>query len=648
MKIKNLFTKSVSLIVLGTVCFAVNAAENGRGRVSMMPNLVNASGGASRMPVMPVVTINTIGNPAVHTVAEPHEINPGIVPTPTPTPEPEPEPDPDPEPECEDGGVPNTAYTVDMCMTELQACVNSGGVEGGMHGLFNEEYFHGVLVGNLRICQNVIDKCLAIRVDCKNVYKNFKMVWLDFKIKVLQPEYYNFVLFKTGLTPNQARKTCINIGGRWDAVNADCIVCVTAYNKETPIKNSWLFGIAGDERAAEACMPTGSTFTCNKDLFGFSLMNDTATVAATAIPGGAIVGGTTGGIIAAAKQKKAMGDPCSSKDFRQRLGKQIQTSRNDKVLKTYLFSEGRDGAGDYSDTDEGHAKALLDNMDFYNMDKNTCDFIMGLYSKAKLYEDVMAACREDREIKYVSDLISSTVGDTTVIESGSVTLEANGQICYTESWTASVNCVTPDQTVRDEAVQKFNRECMFIPLRLGLTVANENNPLCSHSGKCRTLEQTQNDLNRLRGLLNDIEVAGYGKAPSVGKGILVGALTGAGVGGLATGITAIIEKSNISCRVQNGLGSVGLGKSFTIDSLKNWYVKRGLNLPDTVLANTPVVDKNSWGVACSEFQGKQDDCQNASIIYKHNNKREVVSYACMFVGSMCLMNTDVAALYGIQ
>jgi hypothetical protein len=184
---------------------------------------------------------------------------------------------------------------------------------------------------------------------------------------------------------------------------------------------------------------------------------------------------------------------------------------------------------------------------------------------------------------------------------------------------------------------------------LGFAVNNSDNPLCNHSGKCRNINQIENDLKRLRGVLNDITVVTGGKnAPSVGKGILVGSLIGATAGGAATGITAILESSNIKCRVGDNLGTVGLGKSYKIDSLKDFYVKRGLNVPDTVLAKTPVVDKNSWGVACSEFQGKKDDCQNASVIYTHDNKREVVSYACSYVGSMCLMNQDIAVLYGIE
>ena len=639
MKITKIFVKSlICFYALVAVCVA-NAAENGRGRASMMPSLTGAN--ASRMPTIPIVTMNTIGNPAVNIVTEPKEVtsNEIHIPTPPTPPEPEPDPDPQPTPECPDGGVANTDYTIAMCMNDLQFCVNGGGVEGGLHGLFNDEYFNSVLNGNLHICQSTVDKCLAVRVNCKNPFKNVHQVWWYFKTHILSPEYYNFVLYKTGLTPNQAQKTCVNIGGNWDPVTAECIVCVTALNKDIPIKNEWLFGIAGDRRDAQACMSTGSAFTCNKDLFGFSLLNDTATVAATAIPGGAIVGGVTGGLIAKGKQKKLTANPCESKDFRRNLGKQIQSSGNSKVVKSYLYAAGREEVtGNF---DENSTKALMQGDNFYDMDQTTCNFVMDLYAKAALYEDAIDACKSDAELERIAGWLPK---DSTM-DMQDLYMDAKGNVCYTHG---SVVC-TPAGAVTQENVDDFNSKCLFVPLQLGFAVNNSDNPLCNHSGKCRNINQIENDLKRLRGLLNDITVVSGGKnAPSVGKGILVGSLIGATAGGAATGITAILESSNIKCRVGDNLGTVGLGKSYKIDSLKDFYVKRGLNVPDTVLAKTPVVDKNSWGVACSEFQGKKDDCQNASVIYTNDNKREVVSYACSYVGSMCLMNNDIAVLYGIE
>ena len=642
MNMKNLFVKSAGFFVACMAVFSVDAAENDRGRASMMPNTVvngSSSVNSARMPVMPIVTMNTIGNPAVHTVSEPAGVNNQgiIIPTPPTPPHPDPDPDPDPEPECPDGGVKNTEYTVSMCMAELQQCVDAGAVSGGLHGLFNEDMFNRLMNGGLNICQNVIDKCLDIRVNCHKVYTGVRPIWMDFKTKILMPEYYNFVLYKTGLTPNQAKKTCLNIGGKWDAVSAECIVCVTAHNKEIQIKNSWLFGIAGDERYAEACLPTGSSFTCNKDLFGFSLLNDTATVAATAIPGGAIVGATTGGIIAKAKQNKALANPCESSDYRKKLGNQIKSTNNDMLVSSYFDN----GVLPSKQTKSGETVAV----DFYNLTETQCNLILDLYSKAKLYDDAIRACENNSKNIKILNMFPETNSDVVfddlelVRENGEVKMCVHGRVV----------CEAVSSDITEVDVTNFGRQCMFKTLQKGYLTDNSNNPLCETGDECVDVRKIKDELSRMRSLLNNISmVTPENSAPSVGKGILIGGLTGAGVGGLATGITALIESSNIKCKVGDNLGAVALGKSYKIDSLKDFYVKRGLNIPDTVLANTPVVDKNSWGVACSEFLGNSEDCWNASIILKQDNKRQTVSYACKMVGSMCLMNEAVASLYGIE
>ena len=220
-------------------------------------------------------------------------------------------------------------------------------------------------MNGMRLCQTQIDKCIRdVRVDCRNIYAATTDVWLDFNSRVIQPEYYNFVLRKTGLTPNQAENTCLLLdrntygesfaavsdrndvnteynkrvgaynearGGslsknnpqgvevnttgydgnrghyaRWDASKAECLVRVAAYNKDNLITNSWLFGVVGDDTPAEVWQKAGSTFTCNKDLFDMSLLNKTKTTAAVAVPGGAVLGAAIGAGAGAAAYNKKM------------------------------------------------------------------------------------------------------------------------------------------------------------------------------------------------------------------------------------------------------------------------------------------------------------------------------------------------------
>lgn len=660
MKIKNFFVNLVSLTVGVVFVFGANAAENSHSRAGTM---------AARMPSIPVVTMNVVGNPAVTTISDPAP-NVGTVPTPVP---PQPTPPTPPVPHCADGGVENTEYTVDMCMNDLQLCVNNN-VTNGIAGLYNDDYFQNVLNGSVRICQNVVDKCMTVRKNCKNVYKTWKSVWLDFRIRILQPNYYNFVLYKTGLTPYQAKHTCARIGGRWDAVSAECSVRVVAYNKNKKISNEWLFGAAGNGKDAEAWLTTGSSFSCGKSLFGFSLLNDTATAAVVGIGGGTVLGAATGGIIAKAKQNKAkrqaLKDPCQNKDFRKEFGAKIAGTHNERVLMNYLvdpaYSSNAQTSADgysaeygydpktgtfYSGTTSGTESNVkrTRKIDFYNLSADECDAIIDLYSIANLYDEAVKLCEADAQNQRIMKILNAKVSEDAAYSTLQVETDANGNI--TGFYMGQVLCDGDDVAGLDMSdIDTFNTECLLKRLEVGFGIQNDDNPFCEAQTGCRSYWQIKQDLNTLRSALDQVQVIvePAGSGPSVGKGMLVGGAIGAGVGGLATGITAVIEKNNIICKVENDLGSVSFGKSHTIDSLKSWYVKYALNLPDSVLANTPVTDKNSWGLACSEFQGKAEDCANASIVYKHDNKREVVPYACSYVGTMCLMNKDVAELYGIN
>jgi len=632
MKIKTFFTKSLVYFSACAVACVANAAETGRGRVSMMPTVHEGQANPSRMPTIPVVSMNTVGNPAVGTVTEPEELNSGIV-IPKPVP-------PTPS-DCADGGVKNTQYNVAMCMNELQVCVNTGAVEGGLHGLFNNDYFLRVLNGNIRVCQNVVDKCLTIRKDCKNVYKTNRSVWADFRSRILMPEYYNFVLYKTGLTPNQAKKACVRLGAKWDAVNAECQVEVVAYNKSKPISNEWLFGVAGNGKDATAWLKTGTSFTCNKNLFGFSLLNDTATTAAISA-GAVVIGATTGGLIAKAKQNKVKRqqykDMCESKDFRKRFGAKIAQSHKDLVLKTYFADVKLD---DNNEFDPDLTQMIMQDVDFYNLDKDQCDAILGLYSKAQLYYSAIEHCEDVETNKTILEILNKKISGDNLTYASEVQFETDtGRI--TQLVYSDVRCSVDDASLTEEQVKNFNNVCMYKPLQVGLLILTDDSPYCNTYGKCLNAWQIKRELAKLEGLLNELSTSLDTSAPSIGKGILVGGGVTAAAGGIATAIVAGIESNNIKCVVGNDWGSVSLGKSYSIDSLKDLYVKHGFMFPDSVVSTVLVVDKASWELACSEYAGNAEDCPNAQIVYKDNNGRDVVSAACEVSGNMCVMNEDVA------
>jgi len=722
MKIINTFgLVMTSFAVMAT--FGGFAADNGRPGRSTMMQATNVA----RMPTMPVVSINSVGNPAVQNINLPVDTNTGgIIPTPIPNPD---TPTPTPS-KCEDGGVENSSYTATMCMNDVLQCINAGALQGGLNDMFNEDVRHAIM-GGMRICQMHVDKCISeVRVNCKNVYHETTDVWLDFNSRIVQPEYYNFVLRKTGLTPHQAENTCLLLdrnaygssfaavsdtnvvnteynnlvgaynsanGGtlskdnpqgvavntvgydgnrghyaRWDASNAECLIRVGAYNKDKSITNSWLFGAVGNDNVAEVWQKAGSTFTCNKDLFGFSLMNDTKTAAVIGVGGGTLVGAAIGaGAGAAVYNKKAKeaqaesdrlaeqgANPCNDEEYRKKLSAKIMQTpdRKDEVLKTYLYesvnlktdSQGKKQA----EIDTASSNKLFGpDTDWYNLNKEQCDAILGLYSKAAVYKDAIEKCRNVDTNRVILNQMPS---NQTAFEKLEI-VDAYGNKLL---MSGSVQCGMANN-ITDNQVRTFNDTCLFVPLQVGFAVEHNDSPFCNHNGKCLTVNQIENELSRMKSLLTKIEPvvpAGISsgetklnKGKEIGKGLAIGAVTGAAAGGLATAITAFVERSNITCKVGDGLNSVALGKSHTIDSLKDFYVKWNLHLPDTVSPTSAVVDRTSWDAACAQFNGKLNDCPNVQINLKDaHGKYTLVQGACVVSGSVCITNDSVATSHGAK
>ncbi len=701
----NLFGKTIVSLAVLAAFGGANAAQNGRA---------NAVGGtnASRMPVMPTVSLNTIGNPAVNTVSTPSGVSGGL-PNPNPNPNPNPTPTPTPTP-CEDGGVENSDYTIAMCMNDLLQCVNNGALQGGINDLFNADVRNSIMSG-MKLCQSVIDKCIKeVRVDCRNIYAATTDVWLDFNSRVIQPEYYNFVLRKTGLTPNQAENTCLlldhntygesfaavglddqvnreyqdglyaynSVGAgktrkekrdegnkgtktrpqgveinwdaeydgnrghyaRWDAAKAECLIRVAAYNKENLITTKWFFG-GSEDVTAEVWQKAGSTFTCNKDLFDFkSLMNQTKNAAVIAVPGGAILGGSIGAIAGASAYNKAnVQNICKDAEYRKKLGHQIKyETHKDWVLETFLYEnvtvspiEGNDNNYNVAGTE-----MFPNGLDYDKLTVEQCNAIHNLRSKIKMYEDVLTNC--DKFLSEETTTRQIKIPQIIECQSWGACDPNTGNYSYMRHYVTDCN----DTTV-NETVVKLKTKCFFKPLQLGLMEESANNPLCNPDAKvCVSPERTRADIAKLKALLNEID-PGVEKKDSKGaeiaKGTAIGAVTGASAGGLATAITALVEKNNINCRVGDGLNVVPLGKSHSIDSLKDFYVKWNLKLPDTISPTAVVSDVASWQQACSQFNDRLMDCAAVSVNLKRPNSSvyELVQGACVQSGSVCIPNKSV-------
>ena len=681
MKILNLCGKTmVSVAVIAAFCDA-NAAPS--GRASMMPD---------RMPTSPVVSTTVVGNPAVTTMTQPIVPGPSVIPTPGPTPTPDPTPDPDHDPVCPDGGVENSDYTVTMCMDDILQCIDSGALYGGLHGMFNEDVRNSIMNG-MKLCQGAIDKCIKdVRVDCRKVYNVSTDVWLDFNSRVVQPEYYNFVLRQTGLTPNQAENTCllldrntygssfaavsdanavnteynqkvgayneslngtlskdnpqgvaVNTVGydgnrghyaRWDATKGECLVRVAAYNKDKLITNSWLFGAVGNDNPAEVWEKAGSTFTCSKDLFDMdSLLNDTRTAAVLAVPGGAVLGGAIGAAAGAnAYENKA--NACKDSKYVEKMG---------NYIKNYMKS----GAvfNDYIDDT---------NFDFDNFGEYECEKINDLYSKVEMYEHAIQYCNDHLE-EVEREKVLLLIESEGVLQCDKDTVEDFLRTNkYAKDKLEELEQSADGRFKLVEKVKLYLNTCSFKTLDKILSAGGDDSPLCNKGKECVDDKTINKELARLKSLFRELEKGvdmriNANKGAEIGKGVGIGVATGAAAGGLATAITALVEKSNITCKVGDGLNSVALGKAYTIDSLKDFYVKWNLHLPDTVSPTSAVIDRASWEQACKQFNSRIQDCSKVQINLKDaKGKYTLVPSACKVSGSVCLINDPVSKSHGIK
>ena len=699
-----------SVASLGFFAFvgAVYAADTSTARAGYNVRGLNRSGvtqttSSQRMPTMPTLPINTVGNlsPDLPTSSSGGNGDGGDKPGPE-----------EPEKECPDGGVRNSDYTVDVCMNDVLACINNGALPNGLNDMFNEDLRNSIVNG-MGLCSVQVERCIReVRKDCKNVYSSASDVWIDFNARKVQPEYYSFVLRRTGLTPNQAENTCwlldrntygssftavsntgavteeynntvgaynsqngnilvktnpqgvnVNIGNtgvdgqrghyaRWDPTTAECLIRVAAYNKDTQIKNSWLFGAVGNDQLAEVWKAAGETFTCNKDLFGFTLMNQTNTAAVVGIGGGTVVGVGVGAL--AGHGKRAF--DCTNEKHREMLTEELRTNGTMGTISNYM---------------ENKIPATTS-----LINQEQCEEVVLLYDKLTQLESAIELCDGDWvqeestttatvtkvvsvEIKeldcssYGNDIVNciATNAETECADKGIYDLEAcNAELKKIAEEQQAEALAAAQQQADNVAAENGtdDKKCHFKTLNLD-KYKGEGIYCNAGESDCLPAIDIEKEMDRLRPVFTAeiVDLIQNGEASNMGKSIGIGAAVGAGAGGLATAITAFVERSNINCRVGDGLAQIGLNKSYTIGSLKDFYVKWNLSLPDTISPTALVVDCDSWKRACGTLTDL-NQCNAAQINYRPAGATQtaLIPGACTASGSVCIENYPVAKSYG--
>lgn len=717
-----MFGLPMATIVAVCLFGAAGAAESGRAAYNV--NKLNRAGAATnpRMPTMPTLPINTTGNMTMD------------LPAPQPTPDVPVNPDDPVNPPhvCPDGGVVNSEYTVDNCMRDVLSCVNNGALPNGINDMFNDDLRNSIVNG-MGLCSVQVERCVAeVRRNCKNIYHSIADVWLDFNTRKVQPEYYSFVLRKTGLTPRQAENTCwlldkntygksfnavstsgvttyeynnpvgayngqagssvgkdnpqgvtVNNGNsgvdgsrghyaRWDATNAECLVRVAAYNKDTPIKHSWLFGAVGDDRLAEVWEHTGSTFTCNKDLFGFSLYNNTNTVAVVGVGGGTLVGAGIGALAGHGARKF----DCKLADHRKLLLDELKDNRKITTINEFFEVSGTQINTSATSITEQQCREIVKLYDKYNQLKTALDRCKGTGgAQTEITASVTVRCTvSSQEIEAIE---ATEATDWSSCRSNLKLINGTGQTISENSLNATTLCATSEtaqdcvkilqntllqmgQRIAAEQLEKAglapdgtDLRCFFKPINYAFLNGDDiycgcSGSSCSGTDQCWTADRIESDVRRLGTAVNSLEsvINGGDKGNRV-KTTLVGAAIGAGTGGLATAITAFVEKNNINCRLGDGLDQVAYGKSMSIGSLRDFYVKWNLRLPENVAPTSMAVDCISWRRACAEITDLEQ-CESAQVNYRPANTLSItlVRAACVPSGSVCIENYPVAVSHG--
>ena len=628
------------------------------------------------------------------------------------------------EPECPDGGPRNSDYTIDDCMREVYACINNGALPNGLNDMFNAD-LRASIINGMGLCYAQVDKCLTnVRRNCKPVYITRADVWIDFNSRKVQPEYYSFVLRKTGLTPTQAENTCllldrntygksfaavnandvvtgeykqgvgayneqvngslskdnpmgatINTDGevdakrghyaRWDASNAQCLIRVAAYNKDKLITNEWLFGAIGDEQPAEVWKVAGETFTCNKDLFGFSLKKDTATVALLGVGGGTVLGAAVGAGVGAGIANKNM-NICTDKKYRDDLLVKIKNSQQMGIIENFLKKTINQSTTSLS---QAECEKLIELPDIYNeydmkvkvceeaADKNVVNEVViscgTVTDKLKCLKSVLEQA-DVESLKKVATKFNAIKNEENVVNGAAAILSGCvTEIGETNNYTLkSDGCGNARDVLVIAGIGPFRvGSCVF--KSVDLTKSDiDRNIACTAGGLCNPYTEIRTELDQLQSVLDAIEIKPAEKrGATIGKATGIGAAVGAGAGGIATAITALVESDNINCRVGDGLGQVGLNKSYSIDGLKDLYVKWNLNLPDTQVlgASGAVTDEATWKDACDDYAAKKN-CEEAQFYYKNaSGALEWIYSACTWdsVTNTCNPNNTLLKSYGV-
>ena len=417
-------------------------------------------------------------------------------------------------------------------------------------------------------------------------------------------------------------------------------------------------------------------------------MNNTKTVAATAIPGGTLLGAGIGALAGHGDREF----DCTNESMRNTLLKELKDNQKIGAINQYITSDLSTTAKSMT---LGQCREIMDLYDLWQMGKEAVDTCRDTKEETKVEEpniDGFIAGHFRYRIdcvketgKYHPDATHAQVSirgqtheacsadpcackllanDRTLFNTVATKALAGIQNnCFSENvandifesiknWVHGAvpagNNTTSDcigYSSKTSAKTEEVKECKFI--NLNQSWADGTDVYCTKKEGCLTREEFREQLKKLDQLFNSIEILAGEKGNRL-KTTLVGAGIGAATGGTATAITAFVEKNNINCRVADGLARVSFGKSYTIDRLRDFYVKWALNLPSTIAPTAVVTNCDNWSLTCALFTDA-NECRNAKFNYRPGNlsSTTLINNPCTPSGSACIANLGVAQSNGV-
>jgi hypothetical protein len=500
-----------------------------------------------------------------------------------------------------------STMTINQCMDAIEGCVNTS-LPGGIRNLFDENMRNSIFNG-MNLCHDEIEKCRAdVRAEVRvtegalpvlsPIYGNNIDVWVDFNSRRIQPQYYAFTLSRTGLTPRQAEAVCKLIdrntfGSSFAAVGIDNKITTEYAKGVTAYNEQGSVGFKGDKTGDQ---PQGMDINMHNKvdaMRGYYARWD-AEQAECLIR----VAAYNGNDIIQNRWTAGVGFG-SGLGFGVGDGKYAEQWKNSG--ESFKCGKGLFGFSLLNETAENAIGGAVIG--------GAAGAITGAVTVNNELDDIDCSNKSDR--KKLQEILMSD----------------RWRGCYSIAGSA---CATQDAEGATKNASSIEGD----------------------AGVCRdfvVVIKAGADKEKLAKEWGDKNM---GRAARAGVGGAIGAAGGAG---LASAITYFVESNNITCRVGDNLEKVGYDKSFTIPTLKEFYVKWALNLPDSTSSNPlPIMNRSDWEKACgSAIATDRASCEELKVNYRREGLLTGMQIwnACMWTGNAnsgsCGLNRITCLSYGV-